>query len=126
MIRLVLTLAVLSTPAQAEVIDRACMLVQLCPMAATCIPQEQPITVRIDTDSGTARFGLNGRATDLTVQSFADGLLVARSTVPDRVENALLSVFPDGTLAYTVHLVNEMGTGMGLSAYGTCQPAEDK
>lgn len=123
--RAFLTLSALAAPAQAEVIDRACMLRHLCPMASACITQEQAITVRIDTDENTVQFGLNGRASELTLDTDSEGLVVARSQSRDPVENALLSLFPDGTLVYTVHLVNESGTGLGLSALGTCRPLED-
>ena len=115
--------AVLSAGAAgADVIDRNCLMTEMCPMTAACIPQEQPLTIRADTESGRVLFGLNGKAGPLDLRRHGPGFLVASNVGQDQIINTMVTVFPDGRMVYTVHIFNDKGTGVGLSAYGTCEP----
>ncbi len=113
----------MSTAAQAEIIDRSCLMTHLCPMTQECIPQEQPLTIRADTETNSVLFGLNGKAGPLTLRRYGPDFLVASNVGEDElILNTMVTVFPEGTMVYTVHIQNEKQVGLGLNAYGTCEP----
>lgn len=123
MIRLCTLALLAAAPAQAEVIDRPCQLTHFCPMVAPCVPQEAAVTIRTDTDRQTVTFGLNGSEGEMVLIRHDDRIIVASyiDSKGDKPRNTLLTVFAEGTFAYTTHMVNEKNVGLGFSAYGQCQ-----